>query len=89
MMREVKSMDERNNQTSDQGSAPIEPMIAPDVATEPHPSAHVPPLPEQPVTTGNNGRLQEVLPEVLEAARKVGGFKKLAELAAQLDRDGM
>jgi hypothetical protein len=32
--------------------------------------------------------LQEALPEITEAARKVGGFKRLAEIAGELDRGG-
>ena len=35
-----------------------------------------------------NGLLQELLPEITELARKVGGFRRLAEIAAQLDRAG-
>ncbi len=34
------------------------------------------------------GLLEEVLPEITELARKVGGFRRLAEIAAQLDRAG-
>jgi hypothetical protein len=30
--------------------------------------------------------LQDLLPEISALARKVGGFKRLAEIAAQLDR---
>jgi hypothetical protein len=36
-----------------------------------------------------DGVLQEVLLEITEVARKVGGFKKLAEIAEQLDRVGI
>jgi hypothetical protein len=50
----------------------IDPVVLPDVATEPHPSAHVAPLPTQSASPGESGRLQEVLPEI----------------AGQLDRDG-
>jgi hypothetical protein len=67
-----------------QTNKPADPVIVPDVATEPHPTVHVPPLPSD---AGEKARLPEVPPEVLEAARKVGGFKKLAELALQLDRE--
>jgi hypothetical protein len=78
-----------HNQTPARREEPhVDPIMLPDVATEPHPSAHVAPLPTQNASPGDTGRLQEVPPEILDAARKVGGFKKLAEIAGQLDRDG-
>ena len=35
------------------------------------------------------GLLQDALPQITEVARKVGGFQRLAEIAAQLDRAGV
>jgi hypothetical protein len=58
----------------------IEAAAQPDVATEPHPAPHLP------VDAGKEV-LQDALPEIAEAARKVGGFKKLSEIAGQLDQD--
>jgi hypothetical protein len=81
-------VDQQANNQTPEAPASAEPVMVPDVATHPHPSVHTPPLPGQPASPGEKGRLQEVLPEVLEVVRKVGGFKKLAELALQLDRDG-
>jgi hypothetical protein len=57
-----------------------DPAMLPDVATEPHPVS--PPAASVPAAGENV--LQEALPEVSEAARKVGGYKKLAEIAKQL-----
>lgn len=57
-------------------------------ASEPHPSAPVAPQPQEDAAEAGEAVLQEVLPELTALARKVGGFKRLAELAAQLDRAG-
>jgi hypothetical protein len=40
------------------------------------------------VPGAGEGLLQAALPEITEAARKVGGFKRLSEIAAELDRGG-
>jgi hypothetical protein len=40
------------------------------------------------VPAAGEGLLEEALPTIREAARQVGGFKRLAEIAEQLDRDG-
>jgi hypothetical protein len=63
---------------------PIAPVALPDVATEPHPSPHAVP-PEQ---GAGQGLLQAALPEIQELAKKVGGFKNLAEIAQQLAQAG-
>jgi len=63
-----------------------DPVVLPDVATSPHPTA--PSTPPATSAAGAGGTLQEVLPEVSAAARKVGGFKRLSEIAAELDRAG-
>ena len=34
----------------------------------------------------DQARLQDVLPEVMELAQKIGGYKKLAEIAETLDK---
>jgi hypothetical protein len=62
----------------------VDPVEVPDVATEPHPRAHAMP----PEAGAGVGALQAVLPEVNQLAQKVGGFKKLAEIAGQMDGDG-
>ena len=75
-------------QTAAQAARPddrIEPVVLPDVATEPHPRTH------SAATSGNvpdvgPDLLQGILPEIHEVARKVGGFKRLSEIASQLDR---
>lgn len=61
-----------------------DPVVLPDVATEPHPSAH-PPAPE---TGAGQGLLQAALPELQEAEKKVGGLKNLSEMAGQLPQMG-
>lgn len=53
----------------------------PDVVTQAHPE---PPMGEQTAEAGEQ-KLQDVLPEINEVAKKVGGFKKLAEIANTLD----
>jgi hypothetical protein len=61
-----------------------DPLPLPDVATEPHPSTHAPPASPGDDTGAGEGRLREVLPEINEAARKVGGYKRLAEIAGEV-----
>jgi len=65
-------------------SAPGEPQVLPDVATSPHPIGHDSAPTGDLTQTG--GPLQEGMPEIQAVARKVGGFKRLAEIAQQLDR---
>jgi hypothetical protein len=58
----------------------------PDVATQPHPTADaLPPNPEGSAKDTHN-RLKDVLPAIAEVAQKVGGYRKLSEIAAELDR---
>jgi hypothetical protein len=68
--------------------ANFEPVVLPDVATEPHPVAHAPQHLAGDGPAAGEGVLQEALPAIREAARQVGGLKRLAEIAGQLDRDG-
>ena len=63
---------------------PGQPAGLPDVATEPHPRVQAP----GEVPPAGDGLLQDTLREILEVAQKVGGFKRLAEIAAELDRAG-
>jgi hypothetical protein len=82
------SQQERSQAPPDAADArPREAVVLPDVATEPHPTSHVPAPPSADTEAGPD-RLEEVLPEISAVARKVGGFKKLAEIAYQLDRAG-
>jgi len=37
---------------------------------------------------GHAGQLQDAVPEVVEAAQKVGGYKRLADIAGTLDEMG-
>jgi hypothetical protein len=75
-------MDEPANTTA---HAPtLDPVLLPDIPTEPHPSAHVP----SPESGAGEGLLQAALPEIQEAARKVGGLKNLSEIAEQLHQMG-
>ncbi len=65
-----------------------DPAVLPDVATQAHSSAPT----ADPVGTGTppagDEQLQKVLPEITEVAKKVGGFKKLSEIADTLDEMG-
>ncbi len=67
---------------------PTDPVVVPDVATEPHPVGHPGPQPGTNGPGGGEGQLQNVLPEISEVAQKVGGYKKLAEIADNLDQAG-
>jgi hypothetical protein len=62
----------------------IDAQVLPDVATQAHPS-----VPAQPAVGAGEHQLQNVLPELKELAQKVGGYKKLSELAHALDEMGM
>jgi hypothetical protein len=61
-----------------------EPVVLPDVATEPHPTAQS--LPPDP--GAGDGLLQSALPDITEVAKKVGGFKNLSKIAEQLHQAG-
>lgn len=66
----------------------VDPTVLPDVATQAHPSAPS----GDPVGTGTppagDEQLQQVIPEITEVAQKVGGFKKLSEIADTLGEMG-
>jgi hypothetical protein len=70
------------------GNVPAAPAALPDVATQPHPAAPAATPPPVEVPAAGEGLLQEALPGITEAARKVGGFKRLSEIAGELDRGG-
>ena len=58
-------------------------------STEPNVAVAAPSVeaaPQTPARGVGDGLLQELLPEISALARKVGGFKKLAEIATELDR---
>jgi hypothetical protein len=57
---------------------PAIPVVLPDVAAEPHPVS--------PPAGAGQGVLQDALPDITEVAKKVGGFKRLAEIAGQLSQ---
>lgn len=72
-----------------QGQAPpIEATTLPDVATSAHPTAHAIPEPPGDPRVAGEEVLQGLLPEVSALANRVGGYRRLAELAMQLDRAG-
>jgi hypothetical protein len=79
------------NQLRDQakpGAARTEPIVAvasPDVNQSSQTSA-AGATPAGPAPGVGDGLLQDLLPEISALAQKVGGFKRLAEIAAQLDR---
>ncbi len=66
------------------GTAPAEPMVMPDVATGPHPTTTAAGPVAGDVPKAGAGVLEEALPDISEAARKVGGYKNLAEIAKQM-----
>jgi hypothetical protein len=75
-------MDQKPQGTSNQ-PAP-EPTILPDVATGPHPTTPAVGQAPADVPKAAAGILQEALPDISEAARKVGGYKNLSEIAKQM-----
>jgi len=64
---------------------PLEPAVLSDVPTAPRSTAD--PLP-QANAEPNGKQLEDVLPEITRLAAKVGGYRRLAEIATQLDRGG-
>jgi hypothetical protein len=67
---------------------PLRTEVVPDVATQPRPTARTDPQPPGDGPGVGEGLLEEALPAICEAARKVGGFARLAAIARQLDRAG-
>ena len=72
--------------------ATVDPVVLPDVATG-RPFFSVEPIPPKPDVGDNSSeagetKLQDLLPEINELAQKVGGFKKLSEIADTLDKMG-
>lgn len=61
-----------------------QPLEQPDVATQPHPTGAGAGQTSNDPEAGAS-QLQDVLPEINQVAQKVGGFKKLAEIADTLD----
>jgi hypothetical protein len=76
-----------DNKTQGPAKTPVvttEPVVLPDVATSPHtvtPAAGKAPVN---VPQAGAGVLEDALPDINEAARKVGGYKNLAEIAKEL-----
>ena len=73
-----------NQPDKNASTPPDQPVVLPDVATEPHPTAQAVP----PDAGAGEGLLQSALPEITELAKKVGGFKHLSEIAEQLHQAG-
>ena len=67
---------------------PVAPPVRPEVTAQPHPVGHAEPPLSGNSTEGGEGRLQDVLPAISDVAQKVGGYKKLAEIADTLDKMG-
>jgi hypothetical protein len=63
---------------------PIVAVASPDVNATAQMRAAAAQMPEQ--AGVGDGLLQDMLPEITALAQKVGGFKRLAEIAAELDR---
>ena len=64
---------------------PVDPVILSYVATQRHPSAPAEPNIGDNSSEAGEQKLQDVLPAINEVAQKVGGFKKLSEIADTLD----
>jgi hypothetical protein len=62
----------------------FEPVAVIDVVREPHPVAHTVLQPGGADTGAGEELLQDALPSICEAAGRVGGFKRLSEIAGQL-----
>jgi hypothetical protein len=67
--------------TPEAPTQPAQPEVLPDVATQLHPVASA-----QKRDAPANDLLQKVLPEINHLAQKVGGFKKLSEIADTLEQ---
>ena len=67
---------------------PVDPVVVPDVATQAHPTGHAGAGVGGNDPQAGENQLQQVLPEITEVAQKVGGFKKLSEIADTLDQAG-
>jgi len=63
----------------------VEPAEVPDAAARAHPSAIVESDFNANSSEAGETKLQDILPEINELAKKVGGFKKLAKIANDLD----
>lgn len=58
-----------------------------DNTTRPNPSAASPAAPPTAASPNTEAdRLEQVLPQIRDLAAKVGGYRKLAEIARQLDQ---
>jgi hypothetical protein len=69
---------------SDPAVAAPEPVVLPDVATSPHPTTPAVGQASGDVPRSAEGVLEDALPEINEAAKKVGGFENLSKIAGQL-----
>jgi hypothetical protein len=67
-------------------AVPADPALLPDVAAEPHPFPHGSTQPGAAAPGVGQGQLEELMPDITRLAQKVGGFRRLAEIARQLDR---
>ena len=67
---------------------PVDPVIRSYVATQGHPPAPAGPNMVDNSSEAGERKLQDVLPAINEVAQKVGGFKKLSEIADLLDDMG-
>jgi hypothetical protein len=64
---------------------PVDQVILSYVATQGHPSAPAEPNIGENSSEAGKHKLQDVLPAINEVAQKVGGLKKLSEIADILD----
>jgi hypothetical protein len=67
---------------------PVDPVILSYVETQGHLSALAEPNMGDNSSEAGERKLQDVLPAINEVAQKVGGFKKLSEIADLLDDMG-
>jgi len=63
---------------------PVAPLVLPDVTNKAHPASPAEPNLGDNSPEAGDKKLEDVLPEINEVARKVGGFKKLADIADTL-----
>jgi hypothetical protein len=68
--------------------APVDPVVLSSVATQGPPSAPAEPNKGDNSSEAGEQKLQDVLPAINAVAQKVGGFKKLSEIADMLDDKG-
>jgi hypothetical protein len=84
----MTSTDKAQPQSAPGSKRALDPQAIPDVTIQFGPASSSGPPPAAAPGNDEHERLQKILPEINEVAQKVGGFKKLAEIAENLHQAG-